>query len=223
MASIGSMIGLNVEGNWVMPMVSVRFAGALSAAAAGCATKSAISALRSRVCIGIVMRESWPKAIAAAIQKLQGRRQMSDQAPDPGRGAGGNPLAGLWPITDPVAAARASRHGFWAAVFNLGLTATVFGLALAGGNLHGRPLSQEMALVTGVELALFLPIAWGLWRHNPFAAAAAFVVYLASEALAWGWQGLRPDVFSLIVLACFTLFFADGIRGTLALARLSRG
>ena len=144
---------------------------------------------------------------------------MSDQTPDPGRG---NLFGNLWPLTDPEAAVRASRHGFWAAVFNIGLTATVFVLALSGGNLHGRALTEEMAMVTGVELALFLPIAWGLWRHSALAAAAALVVYLASEALAWGWQGIRPDVFSMIVVACFTLFFADGVRGTVALARLAR-
>lgn len=165
------------------------------------------------------MPESWPKAVAAAIQKREESRQMSDQSPDPD---GRKPWGGLWPLTDPEAAVRASRHGFWAAVFNIGLTATVFVLALSGGNLHGRPLTQEMALVTGVELALFLPIAWGMWRHSPLAAVAGFTVYIASEALAWGWLGLRPDYFSMIVLVCFSLFFADGIRGTVALARLGR-
>ena len=132
-------------------------------------------------------------------------------------------VGNLWPMSGPEAATRASRHGFWAAVFNIGLTATVFVLALGGGNLHGQTLTREMAIVTGVELALFLPIVWGLWRHSFLAAASAFIIYVASEALAWGWLGFRPDYFSMIVLVCFTLFLADGIRGTLALQRLSRG
>ena len=136
--------------------------------------------------------------------------------------SGSSRWGGLWPITDPAEATRASRHGFWASIFNMLLTATVFVLALSGGNLLGRPLSDEMAMVTGIELALFVPIAWGLWRHIFIAAVAALVIYLASEALAWGWLGLRPDIFSMIVVACFALFLADGVRGTLALAKISR-
>ena len=128
-----------------------------------------------------------------------------------------------WPSVDtPAAAHKTSRHGFWAAVINMLLTATVFVIALGGGNMRGLPLTQDMALLSGIELVLFLPIAWGLWRHVPAAAVAAPVIYLASEAAAWLWLNLKPDTFAILLVCCFVLFFTHGVRGSLAMSRFGR-
>lgn len=129
-----------------------------------------------------------------------------------------------WPAADtPAAAHKTSRHGFWAAVINIGLTATVFVIALGGGNLRGMPLTQDMAILSGAELALFVPIAWGLWRHMPVAAIAALAIYAASEVAAWTWLNLKPDIFAMLLVFCFVLFFAHGVRGSLAVQRFQRG
>lgn len=128
-----------------------------------------------------------------------------------------------WPrVNTPAEAARASRHGFWAAVINVILTATIFFIALGGGNLRGIPLTQDAAILSGIEAALFLPIAWGLWRHSWIAAAAALVFYCASEVAAGLWLKIWPDTFATLLVVCFLVFFTHGLRGSFALSRMAR-
>jgi hypothetical protein len=125
-----------------------------------------------------------------------------------------------WPAVDtPATASKTSRHGFWAAVINILLTGTVFVIALGGGQLRGAPLTIDMVYLSGAELALFVPIAWGLWRHMPVAAIAALLIYAASEVAAWTWLNLKPDIFAILLVICFVLFFTHGVRGSLALSR----
>jgi len=105
----------------------------------------------------------------------------------------------IWPqITDADSAKKASKQGYWACAF-------IVGLILLSFLSHGG-LSYLFAVL------VFMIIGWGVYKMNRFAAVAGILLYLFAIWIAISLKA-KPSPFGLDAIIC--LMFVNSVRGTL--------
>lgn len=124
--------------------------------------------------------------------------------------------ASIWPEVSTYEQARSvARFGFWAAVLNVLLT----GMLVWVMNRDEATTDPAMLYWAIADMAVFVPIAVGLFFFSRVAAIAGFVLFAASKAFGWFYLSPEPNQPALIIAALFLLFYLHGIRGTVAMAR----
>lgn len=107
--------------------------------------------------------------------------------------------AWIWPrITDADSAKKASKQGYWACAF-------IMGLMLLSFLSHGLLSSLFPVLV-------FIIIGWGIYKMNRFAAVAGILLYLLAVWIAI-YLKAKPSPFGIDAIIC--LMFVNSVRGTL--------
>jgi hypothetical protein len=121
-------------------------------------------------------------------------------------------LSFYWPRVDTIdAAKKASRQGFWACVWVMGVTTLFIVLGIAGIRIAGAPDYRSF-----LDVAVFGFVAFGIWRLSRIAACCGLAAYIAERLAAPFYSG------AAIMIVVFTLMFVNGIRGTWAYHRLRR-
>ncbi|MGH7493628.1 MAG: hypothetical protein ACREOO_14720 [bacterium] len=122
----------------------------------------------------------------------------------------------FWPKVDTIEDAKAaSRAGAWAAIFVAAMTGVVAILAFAGIQIFGQVKIEVWSLI---DSALFILIAWGLFRYSRVAAVVGLLLYLVERIVMMA-SGLTGG---LIVSVIIILMFIGAVRGTIAYRRLTK-
>ena len=122
----------------------------------------------------------------------------------------------FWPsVNTPEEARQACRNGAWVALVVAFVTGGLALLSLAGVSFVANVGVDGWSLV---DAALFVALAWGLFRCSRVAAVGALAFYLVERALA-----LAGGQFGGIpMVVVFTLVFVGAARGAFAHHRLQR-
>ena len=122
----------------------------------------------------------------------------------------------FWPEVDTIENAKAaSRTGAWAAIFVAAMTGIAAILSYLGIQVFGQ---VKITMWSLIDCALFIVIAWGLFRYSRVAAVIGLFLYIAEriDMLASG------PIAGLLVTVIVILIFIGAVRGTFAYARLTK-
>jgi hypothetical protein len=111
----------------------------------------------------------------------------------------------VWPhITDADSAKKASRQGYWACAFIVGITLLFVVLSLFGKGL------LDVGLSALLDVLVFMIIGWGIYKMNRFAAVVGLFFYLFERILTWAEYGHGGPGTTAIIC----LMFVNAVRGT---------
>ena len=120
---------------------------------------------------------------------------------------------GFWPtIVNQETAQKASRSGFWAAVFIAVVSGGAGALAYANINILNL---SSLAMIDGL---IFAVIAFGIYKNSRVASVAGLFMYIVQRIDMWSQYGPKNPAMALI----FILFFVNSIRGTFAYRKYSK-
>lgn len=123
-----------------------------------------------------------------------------------------------WPdVADVQSAEKASRAGYWAAVFVASVTALVASVALY---LHRSVLGIDG--FGFVDAVIFAGIAFGIYRMSRVVAVLGLIFYLVERLYAIA-NASNASASANVMTVILTLQFVHGIRGTFAYHQLTRG
>lgn len=110
----------------------------------------------------------------------------------------------IWPtIFDSITAQKASRQGFWAAIFNAIVTAVM--IFLGSFNLFSL-----------VDIVIFVVIAFGIYKMYRTASVAGLCLYILERIDSWLSYGFPNTTIRAATFIIITLMFINSIRGTFA-------
>ena len=78
---------------------------------------------------------------------------------------------------------------------------------------------MNMRLGAVVDAVIFAALAFAIWRNSRFAAIVGLAIFILERVWMLQNSGRTPGIISLVLL----VMFVNGIRGTFAYYRLSRG
>lgn len=125
----------------------------------------------------------------------------------------------FWPdVRMEAGIGLAFRIAFWLAIFCSAVTALV---AVIG--IFNEPLAHQTHINAWsfVDVALWLLIAFGLWKRTPTGAWASLALYLVETF----WRlnnGLTATIEQWAWVALFTLGFVNAIRASMSLNRMAK-
>lgn len=112
-----------------------------------------------------------------------------------------------WPeITDLESAKKVAYYGVWAALINAGLTTLFVILSFFGVNLFNTNA------LTLIDVAIFLIIAFGIYKLNRIAAVAGLLFYLFEIVVTILTVGSSIGILGVVLL----FLYINSIRGTFA-------
>lgn len=123
-----------------------------------------------------------------------------------------------WPdVSTPMAARSAKMYGIWASVFIAIVNALLASWSLGSG----KPALGLVDPWSFIDVAIFVAVAFGIYKESRFAAVAGLVIFLGEKLYQISITTTKTS--QIIMAFILAMCYVAAIRGTYALGRLGIG